>query len=90
MAMVWNTNLSTTGKIVLLFYADKASDDGSGIWPSVNTVCQKTGLTRRTIQRITKELTNDGYLQLEGWSKYHTKLMNINLKKLKKEGGDNE
>lgn len=82
MALVWNATLSSSEKLVLLYYADRASDDGSGIWPSVNTVSQKTSLARRTIQRITKQLIKEGYLKLVGWSKYHTKMMRLNLEKL--------
>lgn len=92
MALVWETNLSSSEKLVLLYYADRASDNGSGIWPSVETVSQKTGLSRRTIQRITKELNSKGFLSIVGKSKYHTKLLKINLNSLlaSSERGDNE
>lgn len=92
MAFVWETALSSTEKLVLLYYADRASDDGTGVWPSVNTVSQKTSLTRRTVQRITKQLTKEGYLQLVGWSKYHTKMMLLDLVKIMpgNGGGDSE
>jgi len=92
MALVWEAGLSSSEKLVLLYYADRASDDGSGIWPSVDTVSQKTGLSRRSVQRITKDLIINGFLFVVGRSKYHTKLLRINLSKLFscQERGDNE
>lgn len=82
MSMVWNKNLTSTEKLVLLYYADRASDDGSSIFPSVKTVAINTGLCERTIQATTNKLIRKGYLIREGWSNYRTKQLRISISRL--------
>ncbi len=43
---------SATRKQVITFLADKASDDGSGIWCSKGTVAQSTELSKSTVKRV--------------------------------------
>jgi len=51
MSLVWEADLPPSEKYVLLALADHARDDGTRIYPSVKTVCRKTGFSRRTVQR---------------------------------------
>jgi len=62
MGMVWDLEIDSTHKLVLLAYADHASHDGTNIYPSVSTIAKKCCLSERTIQRITRQLEQDGYL----------------------------
>ena len=82
MSMVWNTKLSSTDKLVLLYYADRAADDGSKIFPGVKTVARNTGLSERTVQYVTKKMIKNGYLIQVGWSDYRTKMLRINISRL--------
>ena len=82
MAMVWNNYLSSTEKLVLLYYADRASDDGSKIFPSNSTVVKATSLSERSVRSTTRKLIEKGYLQHTGWSGYHTKTYTIDVSRL--------
>lgn len=70
--------LSPTLKFVLLAYADHASHDGTGIWPAVQSIADKTGYSKRTIQNSTKELETLGYMKKIGQHKSGTNLWRIN------------
>lgn len=47
---------------VLLALADYANDDGSGIWPSIETVAKKCRMSRSTAARALKGLAADGWI----------------------------
>jgi hypothetical protein len=49
-------------KAVLLAMADHAADDGSSIHPSVETLAEKTELSRRTVQRALADLKTLGLI----------------------------
>lgn len=53
---------SATRKQVITFLADKASDDGSGIWCSKGTVAQSTELSKSTVKRVFQQFLNEGIL----------------------------
>jgi pyocin large subunit-like protein len=53
-------------KQVLVFLADKASDDGSGIWCSKATIALETELSRSTVKRLLKEFEADGLTTATG------------------------
>ena len=80
--LVWEIKgLSSSEKLVLLAYADHANKDGTDIWPAVDTIANKTALSRRTVQRVTRKLENMGYLIKDGQHKSGTNLWKIsNLK----------
>lgn len=82
MTLVWKIELHSTDKFVLMYYADRASDDGTGIWPSIETVAKATGFSERTVQKATKKLIHSGYLSQVGWTKYGTKLLKVNTRYL--------
>ena len=80
MAYVWDLELQPNKKFILLAYADHANDNGESIFPSNETVAKKTGTSVRTVQRLKKELVDDGYMEEAGWHKYEnnsTKLYKI-------------
>lgn len=51
---------SATRKSVLLYMADKAADDGSGIWTSKANIARDLELSRRAVQFAIQELIRDG------------------------------
>ncbi|MBO92358.1 MAG: hypothetical protein CMM27_10630 [Rhodospirillaceae bacterium] len=67
--MVWVLDLTgdinTNEKFVLLGIANHSSPDGTGSWPSVDTLCRYTRLSRSTVQRCIKSLVEKGYLSKE-------------------------
>lgn len=66
MTVVWDSDLETTKKFILLYYADRGSDEGENIWPSVATVAKKTGYSERTVQRVTNAMLREGLLIPDG------------------------
>ena len=63
---------SSTDRFVLLALTDHASDDGENIYPSVETVCRKTGFSERTVQGAIKNLVAIGALVPDGKGKRMT------------------
>lgn len=57
---------SATRKQIISFLADKASDDGSGIWCSKGTIAQNTELSKSTVKRIILEFLNEGIISETG------------------------
>ena len=51
---------SATRKQIIMFLADKASDDGSGIWCSKGTIQRHTELGETTIKRTVREFLKEG------------------------------
>jgi hypothetical protein len=68
MAYVWDLEIPTTEKIVLLAYADHADHEGNNIFPANETISRKTGLAVRTVQRTKKKLIKDKLMQRRGWT----------------------
>ena len=57
---------SATRKSVLLYMADKAADDGSGIWTSKANIARDLELSRRAVQLAIQELIRDGLVLESG------------------------
>jgi len=57
----WLLPMSPTIKLVFVSLCDQANDDGV-CWPSVATICRRTCLDDRTVQRSYKWLQENGYL----------------------------
>ncbi len=53
---------SSPRKQVITFLADKASDDGSGVWCSKGTVARCTELSKSTVKRVFQQFLNEGIL----------------------------
>lgn len=64
MSHVWEHSDARLGaRLVLLAIADFANDTGMA-WPSVETLAAKSRLSSRQVQRILRQLVNDGDLTL--------------------------
>ncbi|RBP98797.1 helix-turn-helix domain-containing protein [Bifidobacterium xylocopae] len=50
-------------KSVLCYLADRASDDGTGAWPKVRTICEVTEFKERTVQNALKLLEEQGFIR---------------------------
>lgn len=66
MAAVWKLKQKPGLKFVLLALADHADHEGNGIYPAVDTIAQKTGYSRREVQRAQRELQRAGLLIPDG------------------------
>jgi len=53
---------SATRKQIIMFLADKASDDGSGIWCSKGTIQRHTELGETTVKRTIRDFLKEGLL----------------------------
>ena len=62
MGKVWESDLPSSEKFVLLALADHARDDGSRVYPSIATTARKTGFSKRTVQRNIRTLQAMGIL----------------------------
>ncbi len=62
MGLVWDLKISREEKFILLAYADHADHEGGSIYPKVSTIAEKTGYSKRSVQRITRLLEDSGYL----------------------------
>src|SRR5437899_3034472 len=66
MALVWDAHQQLkrpTATFVMLVLADHASDDGTGIWPSVDRLAPRTRLSTRHVQRTLRCLEGDGLIE---------------------------
>lgn len=57
---------SATRKSVMIYFADKASDGGEGIWASKTTIAAELELARSTVIKTINELVTDGILVIVG------------------------
>lgn len=62
MSIVWELDLDELEQAVLLVLADHADDDGRHSRPSVPRIVWKTGIGKRTVQRILKSFVERGFL----------------------------
>lgn len=62
MSLVWDSDLPTNQKMVLLAYADSASHDGRDIYPGHKRMSTMTGYVRQTVAKITDQLLETGVL----------------------------
>lgn len=53
---------SPSRKQIIMYLADKASDDGAGIWCSKYTIARHTELSLATVKRIVREFIHEGIL----------------------------
>lgn len=66
-ALVWgHPALTATERLVMLYLADRASDDGGRVFPSVRVVAEATGLGERTVQSAMRACEEEGFLVLVG------------------------
>ena len=60
-----------TAKSILLVLADCADDDGANAWPSVATIGDQMGLSRRTVQGVLGQLVAAGVLEVQAKATQH-------------------
>jgi hypothetical protein len=72
MGLVWELDIPSSEKLVLLAYADHAEHDGTGIYPAIALVARKTGYSQREVQRLTRRLENKGLLIADGSGPHRT------------------
>lgn len=70
---VWKSDLDRNCKSIALIYADAASDDGNGIYFSLEHAAWKSGYDERSVRRISQILEEIGVLQFLGRSESKTK-----------------
>ena len=89
MALAWKVQVEKSAdRIVLMALADKANDDGTNCFPSIETLCEMTALNRKTvfavlsrlserglvtISKRTKPYCNQYLLNVDEWQKSSTK-----------------
>lgn len=78
MGWVFDQDLPTREKFVLLAYADHADHDGNNVYPAIDTVAAKTGYNARTVQRATRNLEEKGLLIPDGVGPFGTNKWKIN------------
>lgn len=65
-AMLWAMDEapveSATERLILIYLADYASDDGTGIFPAMQKIADRSGFSRSTVKRIVKRLADRGVL----------------------------
>ena len=65
MTNVWErSDINPTQKLILLALADWANDEGL-CWPSIDRLCKKSGLKRRSVQMAIHAMEEQGILQRE-------------------------
>jgi helix-turn-helix protein len=69
MVRVFDLDLSSTEKLVLLAMTDHASPDGSGCYPSIDTLAKKTSLSPRSVQGAIRSMEKAGFLLRIGKAK---------------------
>lgn len=78
MSWVLRNSEETLGsRLVLLVLADHASDDGTGAWPSVDTIAREARMTRRAVQYALRGLEERGAIVAAGKSKQGTVIYDV-------------
>jgi hypothetical protein len=65
MSQVWDLDLATTEKMVLLILADHGDDDGQNAWPSISRIARKASISERQVQRTVAALQEMGFVKVE-------------------------
>ena len=65
MGAIFDLEIPSTEKLVLLAMADHARDDGTGCYPSIERLARKTSQSRRGVQGIMRRLENSGLIAPE-------------------------
>lgn len=64
MTAVWNLDLDSTEKLIMLAFADHANDEGV-CYPSSELIAHKSGVSVRHAKRVVKSLIERGLLQVQ-------------------------
>lgn len=66
MTQAWRLPLPPNHKIVLLALCDWADDEGSRVYPSMETLAKKSSMSKRSAQRIVHDLIDQNFLSVVG------------------------
>lgn len=66
MAAAWRLDMPATKKLALLALADWANDEGGSLYPSIAAIAARCSVSERTVQRILRDLAEDGWLMVVG------------------------
>ena len=82
MSDVWEHSPASGGEILLLLaIADHCHDDGTGAWPSIHRLAQRTRQSERNTHRLVAKLAGMGELKIEpGGGRHNTNTYAIPLK----------
>lgn len=84
MSDVFDSDLQLTDKMILLAMSDYASDTGDSIFPSIETLSEKTSLSDRAVQLSISRLIEAGFLlKQEGGGRHNTNKYKIVVDRLK-------
>tara|TARA_Y100000034_G_C6833893_1_gene376671 strand:+ start:427 stop:1110 length:684 start_codon:yes stop_codon:yes gene_type:complete len=64
MTMVFDAQLKSNQKLVMLALADHANDMGGRVFPSIERVAHKVCLSKRQVQRIMNDLRKEGLIHM--------------------------
>ena len=62
--VIHNVSLPPTQKLVLIVLADFYNEESRKAWPSQDTLCRLTSLSRATLNRALKELKHKGHITI--------------------------
>jgi Helix-turn-helix domain len=62
MGAIFDLDIPSAEKLVLLAMADYARDDGTGCYPAIATLAKKTSLSRRGTQKLIRRLQGAGFV----------------------------
>jgi Helix-turn-helix domain len=62
MGAIFDLDIPSAEKLVLLAMADHAREDGTGCYPAIGTLAKKTSLSRRGTQKLIRRLEAAGYI----------------------------
>jgi hypothetical protein len=80
MSWVLQHSEETLGRrLVLLCLADRANDDGTDAWPSVETLARDARMSRRQVQRSLRDLETSGAITQSGTSRKGTHIYSVNM-----------
>ena len=84
MTMVFDAQLKSNQKLVMLALADHANDMGGRVFPSIERVAHKVCLSKRQVQRIMTDLRKEGLIHMtHKASRHRPREYRIDLVKLK-------
>lgn len=85
MSLVWESNLPSHEKFIALALADYGSDDGTRIYPAIETVAGKVGKSERAVQYAIRSLEASGVLETvkEGGGRRNPTHYRMNIAALK-------
>ncbi len=84
MSMVFDAQLKSNQKLVMLALADHANDMGGRVFPSIERVAHKVCLSKRQVQRIMNDLRKEGLIHMtHKASRHRPREYRIDLVKLK-------